>query len=117
MIKSGRPKNDINKDIAEIKSKKKKKICNVCNKKNKIVDKTCFSPVHRKCCKLKLGDIHEIGKDKWEWECLTYTSKKFLFTIVEDKEIIKNSFNSNFHCKCQTTANFDLGDSKFRFKF
>ena len=73
--------------------------------------------MHRKCCKLKLSDIHDIGKDKWGWECLTCTSEKFPFTTVEDKEIIKNGFNSSFHYKCQTTSNFDLGDSKFRFKY
>ena len=73
--------------------------------------------MHRKCCKLKLSDIHGIGKDKWGWEYLTCTSEKFPFTTVEDKEIIKNGFNSSFHYKCQTTSNFDLGDSKFRFKY
>ena len=35
----------------------------------------------------KLGDIHDIEKDKWGQECLTCTSKKFLFPTVEDKEI------------------------------
>ena len=45
------------------------------------------------------------------------TSKKFPFTTVEDKEIIKNGFNPNFHCKCQTTSDFDFGNSKFRFKY
>ena len=121
MIKSGRPKHDINKD-AEIKRKLKTTTCNVCNKKNKIINKgvlckTCFFPIQRKCCKLKLRDMHDIGKDEWEWVCLTCTSEKFLFTTVEDKEIIKNGFKSNFHCKCQTTSNFDLGDSKFRFQY
>ena len=50
--------------------------------------------MHRKCCKLRRGDIHETGKDKWQWECQTCTSKKFPFTTVEDKDIIKNGFNS-----------------------
>ena len=39
LIKSGNPKNDINKDITEIKSKIKTATCNVCNKKNKIIKK------------------------------------------------------------------------------
>ena len=107
LIKSGRPKNDTNKDISKMKSKIKTTTCNVCNKKNKIINKivlckTCFSPIHRKCCKLKRSDIHDIVEDKWGWECPTYTSGRFPFTTVEDKEIIKNSLNSNFHCKCQT---------------
>ena len=61
LIKSGRPKNDINKNI-EIKSKIKTTTCNVCNKRNKIINKgvlckTCFSPIHRKCYKIKLSDM------------------------------------------------------------
>ena len=82
-----------------------------------VLSKTCFSPICRIYCKLKLGVILDVGKDKWGWECLTCTSKKLPFTTVEDKGIIKNGFNSNFHCKCQATSNFDLGDSKFRFKY
>ena len=122
LIKSGRPKNDINKFFTEIKSKIKTPTCNVCNKKNKIINKgvlckTCFSLIDRKCCKLKLDDIHDIGKDKWGWVRLTCTSKKSPFTAVEDKEIIKNCFNSEFLCKCQTKSSFDLGGSTFRFKY
>ena len=69
LIKSGRPKNDINKDITDIKSKIKTTTCNFCNKKNKTINKevpykTCFSPIHRKCYKLKLVDTYDIGKDK-----------------------------------------------------
>ena len=61
LIKSGRPKNDINKNI-EIKSKIKTTTCNVCNKRNRIINKgvlckTCFSPIHRKCYKIKLSDM------------------------------------------------------------
>ena len=49
---------------------------NICNKKNKTINKgvlckTCLSPIHRMCCKLKLSDIYDIGKDKWRWKCLT----------------------------------------------
>ena len=92
-------------------------------KKNKIINKrvlceTCFSQIHKKYCQLKFGDVHDIGKDKWRWECLTCTSDKFHFTVVEDKEIKPSGFNSHFHCKCQTTSNFDLiKDSEFRFKY
>ena len=55
LIKSGRPKNDINIDVTEIKSKIKRTTCNVCNKKTKMINKgtlskTCFSPVHIRCC-------------------------------------------------------------------
>ena len=89
---------------------------NICNKKNKTINKgvlckTCLSPIHRMCCKLKLSDIYDIGKDKWRWKCLTGASTNFLFTAVEDKVILKNGFNSNLHCKRQ--RNFDLGDSEY----
>ena len=102
MINIRRRKNDINQEITEIKSKIKTTICNVCNNKNKTINKgvhckTCFSLIHGKCYKLKLGDIHDIGKDKWRWECQARTSIKFPFTAVEDKEITKNIKNSNFH--------------------
>ena len=70
LINIRRRKNDINQEITEIKSKIKTTICNVCNNKNKTINKgvhckTCFSLIHGKCYKLKLGDIHDIGKDKW----------------------------------------------------
>ena len=68
--------------ITEIKSKIKTTTCNVCNKKNKINKgvpcKTCIYPLHRKCCKLRLGDIHDIRKDKLVQESLTCTLKSFL---------------------------------------
>ena len=49
---------------------------------------------------IKTQWYNDIVKDKWGRECLTCTSEKFPFTTVEEKEIIKNGFNSNFHCKC-----------------
>ena len=39
LIKSRKPKNNINKNITEIKSKIKTATCNVCKKKNKIINK------------------------------------------------------------------------------
>ena len=60
--------------------------------------------------------MYDIGNDKWRWKCLKFTSTKFHFTTVENREIINIDFTSNFHCKCQTTSNFHLGDSKLRFK-
>ena len=68
-------------------------------------------------CKLKLADIHDSRKDKWRWEWLIYTSIKVPFTAVEEKKITKNGFNSKFHRKYQTASNFDVVDSKFRFKY
>ena len=52
--------------------------------------------MHRKCCKLKLSDIHDIGKDKWGWECLTCTTEMFPFTTVEDNEITKMALFQTF---------------------
>ena len=68
-------------------------------------------------CKLKLADIHDSRKDKWRWEWLIYTSIKVPVTAVEEKKITKNGFNSKFHRKYQTASNFDVVDSKFRFKY
>ena len=49
-------------------------------KMNKIINervlwKTCFSPLHRKCCKVKLGDIailHDVEKIVGMGECLLH---------------------------------------------
>ena len=88
----------LNKDITEIKNKIKATTCNVCNKNNEkgVLWKTSFPQLHRKCCKLKLSDIHDIGKDTWGWECLTCTTEMFPFTTVEDKEITKMALFQTF---------------------
>ena len=55
------------------------------------------------CCKLKLSDIHDIGKDKWGWECLTCTTEMFPFTTVEDRKLQKWLY---FKLSLQMPSNF-----------
>ena len=86
------------------------KICNVCMKTNNRMDKsfvckTCQTPIHKKCLGLRLSEICDIKNSKTEahWECKTCMSDKFPFTLVENKVIVQNTFDSSFSYKCQTS--------------
>ena len=80
------------------------KTCYVCMKTNRKIDKsfackTCpTTNVHKKCLGLKLSEICNIKNSKTEtqWECQTCMSDKFPFTLVENKVILQNTFNSSF---------------------
>ena len=66
------PVSILNKDITEIKSKIKTTACNICTKKNKMINKevlckTCFSPIHRKCCKVIHMILEKINGDGNVW--------------------------------------------------
>ena len=101
---------------------KKPKDCSVCNKRNCKTDKSvicnnCYSPVHRKCSKLKPTEISDLKNDRnLKWECTTCLNDKFPFTFFDDKYIMSNTFNSNFDCRCNTSSNFQLGSSKYIFQ-
>ena len=43
-------------------------------------------------------------------------SDKFPFTLVENKVIVQNTFNSSISCKCQT-CKYDIGRPEFVFKY
>ena len=66
-----------------------------------------------------MSGIPENKKSKTEthWECKTCMSDKFPFTIVENKEIVQNTFNSSSSCKCQTSCKYEIGRPKFVFKY
>ena len=53
LINNRRPKTNHNKDFTEIKNAIKTTSCNVCNKRNKTINKrvckTCFSPTQSVC--------------------------------------------------------------------
>ena len=73
-----------------------------------LVCKTCQTPTHKKC----LG-IHDINSEtEINWEYQTCASDKFPFTLVENKMIVQNTFNSSFSCKCQT-CRYELGRPEF----
>ena len=100
------------------------KLCNVCMKTNNKIDKsfvckTCQTPIHKKCLGLRLSEICHINNSKTEthWECQTCMSDKFPFTLVENKVIVQNTFNSSFSCKCQTSCKYEIGSPEFVFKY
>ena len=100
------------------------KMCNVCKKTNSKIDKSfvckiCQTPIHKKCLGLRLSEIRDIKNSKTEtyWQCQTCMSEKFQFTAVENKVIVQNTFNSSFSCKCQTSCKYEIGRSKFVFKY
>ena len=100
----------------------KTSICSVCDKQNKIISKSvpcynCFSPIHKKCSQLKATEVLDLFKRKTEWECPFCMQQKFPFHLVNDKVLVKESFNSNFNCKCKTTSDYCLGNSKYIFKY
>ena len=68
---------------------------------------------------LKLAEIHEIVRDKFfeHWKCVTCMEEKFLLNLLDNREIVKESFNSNFDCKCQNASNYSLGKEEFVFKY
>ena len=44
-------------------------------------------------------------------------SDKFPFTLVENKVIVQNTFNSGFSCKCQTSCKYEIGTGRPKFVF
>ena len=83
------------------------------------VCKTYQTPIHKKCLELRLSEICDIKISKTEthWECQTCMSDKFPFTLVENKMIVQNTFNSSFSCKCQTSFKYETRKPEFAFKY
>ena len=98
------------------------KMCNVCQKANNKIDKsfackTCQTPIHKKCLGLRLSEIRDIKNSKTEtyWECQTCMSDKFPFTVVQNKVIVQNTFNSSFSCK--KSSKYEIGRPELVFKY
>ena len=87
-------------------------LCSVCsrhinyNKKHRCLPcHSCMSLVHRKCTSLSLSLINSMNKcDLLRWECLNCQHEKFPFSGVASKDIVADSFNSNYDCPCRTTC-------------
>ena len=78
----------------------------------------CSSPIHRKCSKLKLPELLEFTSSKYaSWECTTCINQKFPFTSVDNNFLLKETFNSIFLCKCQTSTDYKQGDPKYVFDY
>ena len=67
---------------------------------------------------LNLAKIHEIvgGKFSSHWECVSCMKEKSRLTSLDNREIAKESFNSNFESKCQIASNYSLRQEEFIFK-
>ena len=91
--------------------------CSICNRKNKKNDlkcSTCKSTIHKKCTRLKTTKLLSIKvKGQKSWQCLSCQKLKFPFAALSNHDIQKDSFNSLFHCKCQTTLSTDIEDNKY----
>ena len=87
--------------------------CSVCYKKNQKANSlkyntynslkynTYKSLIHKKYTNLKTNDILYIKTSKKKpWECLPCQALKFPFSALNDHDILKETFNSNFSCKC-----------------
>ena len=102
---------------------KNKLPCNVCGKINKKPEKsvlctTCSSHIHRKCSRLKPLELLEIKSNKYaSWECVSCLQHKFPFTFEDDTFFSKETFNSNFQCKCQSSTDYEQGDVKYTFNY
>ena len=102
----------------------KNKICNVRMETNNKIDrsfvcKTCQTPIHKKCLGLRLSEICDVKNFKAEthWGRQTCMSDKFPFTLVENEEIVQNTFNLSFSCKCQTSCKCEIGRPECVFKY
>ena len=56
-------------------------------------------------------------KRQSDWECPSCMHEKFPFNKIDDKALLKEAYNSNFSCKCQTTSDYCLEKSKYVFKY
>ena len=83
--------------------------CAVCQRINKKPDKgikfsSCHSLVHRKCSNLSYKELNSftIHNILTHWECQTCRQGKFSFTNIDDSELLRSSYNSNFNCSCRS---------------
>ena len=81
------------------------KRCSVCIKvtdeKKAIPCPTCNHLVHKTCSNLNQSQIINFRRSKNIWECPKCAGDKFPYAELEDDEILLNSFNSNWNCKCK----------------
>ena len=84
------------------------KKCTVCNKeirdsqvKKSFPCTTCKSYIHRKCTGIPLSEILLGTPSQFKyWNCTTCVSDHIALTELDDRELSKLTFNSNFNCKC-----------------
>ena len=61
--------------------------------------------------------IHHSFANFSHWECVTCMKEKFPLHSLDNREVVKESFISNFDCICQNASNYSLGLEEFVFKY
>ena len=61
---------------------------------------SCNHIIHRKCSDLSCKDLKETLSNIKYWECKICQNNKFPFSNVDDDELTKSCFNSNYNCQC-----------------
>ena len=96
------------------------KYCSVSLKKNNKIGIKCSSckqNIHKKCSRLKQSEILDLANCNFNFECTSCLTDKFLFVLQDNLGIQKQSFNSNFLCKCQKTLHSDIHEHKYIFNY
>ena len=86
--------------------------CSVCSETTRVAKTSipcgnCKHLIHKKCAQLDTFSINNIISHLISWECGSCTTKYLSvlpFEELEEQEIVDLSFNSNFNCKCNSTA-------------
>ena len=68
-----------------------------------------YSPIQRKCCSQKNSEVFETNLNGNV--LLTYIN------LTDNRKLIRENFNSNYNCKCLTTSEYEVVDSKYIFQY
>ena len=61
--------------------------------------------------------IHHSLANFGHWECVTCMKEKFPLHSLDNREVVKESFISNFDFICQNASNYSQGQEEFVFKY
>ena len=100
-------------------------VCSICEKKIKsnhtkksFPCTSCNAFIHRKCTGFSTHEMLSLTPKQLKyWNCYSCSSFKFPLTGVDDEDIARLAFNSNFNCKCNDSSeNIPLDSCKtFRY--
>ena len=77
---------------------------------------TCNSLVYRRCTGSNTSKISQISENK-SWKCLCCPNDEFVFSLVDDNDLQRESFNLNFDCSCLTNKPSRVDKSKYVFQY
>ena len=77
---------------------------------------SCKQNVNKKCSRLTQSEILDLGNCNPTFECTPCLTDKFPFVFLDNHDNEKQSFNSNFFCKChQKTLPSDIHEHSMFF--